>query len=856
MLHHRSVSLAPLPIDAVLPELLQALTQARAAVLVAPTGAGKTTRVPPALLDAGLAGEGAVVVLEPRRLAARAAARRMAEERGLPLGGEVGYHVRFDRRASDATRVVVMTEGIFLRRLQDDPLLEGVGAVVFDEFHERHLDSDLALAMVRRVRQELRPELPLLVMSATLDGEAVAAALGGCPAVLSEGRSFPVELAWAPAPMQQRLPERVLLGVHDVLSRSPGDVLVFLPGLGEIRAAARALAGLVAERDLALVELYGELPADQQDAALRAGPRRKIVLATNVAETSVTIEGVTAVVDSGLARVLRFDPDSGLNRLQLEPVSRASADQRSGRAGRTEPGVCARLWTRGEHLNRPERELPELQRADLSGTVLQLLAWGEREPAELPWLEPPEPAALAVAVELLQRLGAMQDGRISARGRALARLPVAPRLGNLLLEGASLGLLREAALAAAVLSERDPVERLQRAEHVSRCDLSDRVEALLAFSARGKARAGALSLRPGAARQVLAAAKQLQALVKRSPAQGKSTTSGRSATAHLSLDQVLPRALLAGFPERVACRREPGSTRLALVGGRGARIDPASAVSEGQLLLCVALVGSGRGEPQARLVSRLERSWLDPARLNEAHEHVFEPSREAVVARRVRRYDDLLLEAAPTGELDPSACATVLAAAAAEQPERALNLGCPQLAAFRSRVASLAAWHPELELPAFDTDQLLALLPELCVGRRSFAELAAVPLASELARRLSQRQARALASLAPERLELPSGSRLRLDYDPGRAPALHVRIQELFGTLRTPCVDGGRLPVVLHLLAPNMRAEQVTDDLASFWDHIYPEVRRRLSRRYPKHAWPEDPRGARPVRRAGNRRRG
>lgn len=850
------MSLPTLPIDAVLPELTDALRAAGCAVLVAPTGAGKTTRVPPALLDGGLAGSGSVVVLEPRRLAARAAARRMASERGVALGQEVGYHVRFDRKARDDTRLLVVTEGLFLRRLQEDPLLEGVGAVVFDEFHERHLDSDLALAMVRRVREQVRPDLPLVVMSATLDGEAVAAALGGCPLVVSEGRTHPVDVAWAPAPLEGRLADHVLLGVRDVLGRSEGDVLVFLPGVGEIRAAARALGPLAEQRDLALVELFGDLSPDKQDGALRAGPRRKLVLATNVAETSVTIENVTAVVDTGLARVLRFDPDSGLDRLQLEPISRASAEQRAGRAGRTAPGVCARLWTRGEHGNRPDRHGPELHRADLSGPVLQLLAWGEQDPADLPWLEPPEPAALAVAMQLLTRLGAVAEGSITSRGRALARLPVAPRLGNLLREGAAAGLAREAALAAALLSERDPCERLDQAGHVSRCDVTDRVEALLAF-ARGKGpRAGVVPLRAAAARQVIAAAEQLQRLGERSGRRGKASAGGGQAKGRGgALDRSLPRALLAAFPDRVARRREPGSPRLVLVGGGGARIDKASAVTEGELLLCVSLVRAGRGEPRARLVCRLEPEWLDPAALSEEHEHVFDQGRETVVAQRVRRYEDLALAADATGDLDPEACARVLAVAAAADPERALDLAGESLNGFLARLRSLAGWRPDLELPRFERDELLASLPELCHGRRSFAELRALDLGAALAGRLSHEQSRALATLAPERLEVPSGSRLRLTYEPGRPPVLAVRIQEVFGLAQTPRVAGGKVAVVLQLLAPSMRPEQVTDDLASFWANTYPTIRRPLARRYPKHSWPEDPLQARPESRPGGGRR-
>lgn len=838
------MSLPALPVDAVLPQLVEALATHGQAVLLASTGAGKTTRVPPALLDAGLAGTGSVVVLEPRRLAARAAARRMAFERGVPLGGQVGYQVRFDNRTCADTRIAVVTAGLFVRRLSDDPLLSGVGAVVFDEFHERHLDSDLALAMVRRVRAEVRPDLALVVMSATLDGDAVAAALGGCPVLRVEGRAHPVEIAWAPHVLEGRLEQQVELGVRDALRRTTGDVLVFLPGVGEIKATARELESLCRQHDLALVELYGDLPPDLQDAALLPGPRRKLVLATNVAETSITIEGVSAVVDTGLARQLRFDADRGLDQLVVEPISRASADQRAGRAGRLGPGVCVRLWTRGEHENRPERQTPELFRADLSGPVLQLMAWGEPDPAALPWLEAPEPSALATASQLLMRLGALsQAGKVTALGQQLARLPVAPRLGRLLLAGQGLGVAWEAACAAALLSERDPFERRGAALYAGSCDVTDRVLAL-AGSRAGNAGGSELGRpREAAARQIRAVADQLLGML------GKRTAS-RVAPVD---DGRLAQALLAAFPDRVARRREPGGERALMVGGGGVRIDRSSSVRDGELLLCVGLSGAGRGDPRATLVSRLDPDWLDRDLISENDEVSFDRERKLVTARRARRYADLLLKEDPGGRPEPALAAALLAREAAADPERALDLAAPELLQLQARCACLAAWRPELGLPTLDRQAIVALLPELCLGLRSFAELAALPLAERLLTLLQPEQARALARLAPARIEVPSGSQLRLDYEAGRAPALHVAIQELFGLARTPTVAGGAVPVVLHLLAPNRRAHQVTDDLASFWARTYPSVRRELSRRYPRHAWPEDPLSAKPERRPGRR---
>src|SRR5262245_34284091 len=432
---------APLPIDAVRPQLVEALREHRCAVLRAPTGAGKTTRVPPALLDAGLAGSGAIVMLEPRRVAARAAARRMAEERGTELGGEIGFQVRFERRASRATRILVLTEGLLVRRLVDDPLLEGVGVLVLDEFHERNLDTDLALALARRVQLEARPELRLVVMSATIDAGEIARWLGGAPVIESEGRLHPVAVEHLERDDERPLHAQVAGAVGRALERTSGDVLAFLPGVGEIRRAREALEPLAARRGCLVAELYGDLPLEEQDRALRPGARRRIVLATNVAETSVTVEGVTAVVDSGLARIARYDPAVGLDRLELERISRASAEQRAGRAGRTAPGLALRLWTEREQRSLQERGEPEVRRVDLAGPLLQLLAFGERDLAAFPWFEAPAEAARERALELLERLGALDSRGLTARGRTLARLAVHPRLGCLLLAAHARGVL-------------------------------------------------------------------------------------------------------------------------------------------------------------------------------------------------------------------------------------------------------------------------------------------------------------------------------------------------------------------------------------------------------------------------------
>ncbi|MCP3920798.1 MAG: ATP-dependent helicase HrpB [bacterium] len=831
-----------LPVDAVLPEVVAALAAHPACVLVAPTGAGKTTRLPPALDDAGL---GPVVVLEPRRIAARAAARRVAAERTVALGREVGYHVRFDRKTSADTRIAFVTDGIFVRRIQEDPFLDGVGCVVLDEFHERSLDVDLALAMVRRVQGEAREDLRLVVTSATLDADAVAAHLGGAPIVRSEGRLFPVAEEYLPARPSERPDGHVARGVRRALEETSGGLLVFLPGVGEIRRAHAALEGTARAGDLELLELYGDLAPEAQDAALAPGCRRKIVLATNVAESSVTVPGVTGVVDTGLARTLQHDAAVGLDRLTLGRISLASAEQRKGRAGREAPGICVRLWSAIDQRTLTPFDEPEIKRADLAGAVLQLLAWGERDLSAFPWYEPPRPDALARAFELLTRLGAAADGAPTELGHRLARLPVHPRLGCLLIEGERRGDLERAALAAAVLSDRDPWRRSAGREptrRVSDSDVLDRVRALEAF-ARGGAGA-APELAPGGARACLAAARQLERTLRK----------GRGAGAADAADDALLRSLLAAFPDRLTRRRRDDPRRGVMVGGRGVRLAPQCAVTEPELFLSVEL-DAGRGEALVRQASAVEREWVDGGRTRTVIECVFDPARERVVGKKRVRLGELVIEESDVPANDAAEVERVLAAAARVDPERALDLGRDDVQTLFARITCLREWMPELELPAFEATELAALAGDLALGCRSFADLRKAPLAAAVKARLDRRQLAALDREAPERIAVPSGSKIRIAYESGRPPVLAARIQELFGMAATPRVAAGRVPVLLHLLAPNGRPQQVTEDLASFWSGAYFEVRKELRRRYPKHAWPEDPTQAVARRRPGRRRR-
>jgi ATP-dependent helicase HrpB len=833
----------PLPIDAVLPQVIAALHERSSLVLRAPTGAGKTTRVPPALLEVV---PGRILVLEPRRLAARAAARRMSQERGSQLGDLIGYHVRFDRQCGPRTRILAVTPGILLRMLHDDPYLERTGAVVFDEFHERGLESDLALGIVRLVQQTVRPELRIVIMSATLEGERVAEYLGGCPVIASEGRLHPVEVVYEPPGRDESCAVAVARAVEWTLDRTPGDMLAFLPGLYEIRQAARQLEGVAGRRDLAVLPLHGDLPPEQQDAALLPQPRRKVVLATNVAETSVTVEGVTGVVDGGLARVLMMDAGLGLDRLRLVPISKASADQRAGRAGRTAPGICVRLWSELSHRSRPEQTEPEIRRVDLAGAVLHLLALGEADVTRFPWLEPPPDAIVTQALTLLQRLGAIEDGNITTLGRVLARLPVHPRLGRMLVEGHRLGELERTALGAALLTERDPFVRdleSRGQRHETASDVLDRVEALEEFESSGRSEFPLGTLHRQVARFLLHSRDQLlresrQAL-RSMPVQDE--------------DEGVLRALLAAFPDRLARRREVGGRTGIMVGRRGVRLGPSSGVTAAELFVCVD-ADAGEKETLVRMASAVRRDWLPAEKLSSRIEAVFDAQTERVVARKSLRFEDLLIEETPAALPAPEETSRVLAEAARATLERVLpEVGSPARQ-YLIRVRCLRVWMPELGLPALDEAELRELLSWVCQGRKSFAEVRTGWL-EQLQGKLTHPQLQALEREAPERFEVPSGSRLALVYEEGRPPVLAVRIQELFGLTDTPRVAGGRVKVLLHLLAPNFRPQQVTDDLASFWASTYPQVRKELRARYPRHAWPEDPLSSAPERHPRRRSR-
>ena len=789
-----------LPIDDVIPALLAALREEGRAVLVAPPGAGKTTRVPLALLADGAE---RVVVLEPRRLAARAAAARMAETLGEAVGRTVGYRMRGEARVSDATRIEVVTEGVLTRRIQGDPALEGVSHLVFDEFHERSLDADLGLALAWEARGALRPDLRLLVMSATLDAGPVAALMDDAPVIASEGRAHPVETRWAEAP-----PRDVAGGVAELalraLSEEPGSALAFLPGDREIREAARAVEGRLPE-GCAVRPLHGSLPwAAQRAAVAPVREGRKLVLATSIAETSLTIEGVRIVIDGGRARRSRFDPGSGMARLVTEPVSRAEADQRRGRAGRTEPGVCWRAWTRGAEGALPAFAPPEIARADLAPLALALAEWGAA-PSDLAFLTPPDPAAFEAARALLTDLGALRSERITDHGRVMARLPLHPRLAHMLLTAG-----RSAAPLAALLSDRDPMRG-------AGADLAPRLDAL-------RGRGGELD-------RIRAEARRLARL-----APDREPVSPGEAASH-------------AYPDRIGLRRPGEAPRWLLSGGKGAAMDPGDALA-GQRLIVACDTGGEARDARIRLAAPLTESELRAAhgeRIAWVELCAWSRRERRVLARRQERLGAIVLDDRPW----PDAPAGALAEAAMEGVR---DLGLPS-GPEADRLRARAAWARArgADLPDLSDEALLANLAWLApflAGVRTGEDIAALDLFPALQARLGWEGERALDRLAPAEVAVPSGRRVPVDY--GEAPGIAVRLQEMLGAAEHPSVGGE--PLRVTLLSPAGRPLQVTTDLPGFWASAYAEVRKEMRGRYPKHDWPEDPATASPSTRA--RRRG
>ncbi len=835
-----------LPVASILTETVAA-SRGGGVVVTAPPGSGKTMLVPAAVLD-DLPPDQKLVLLQPRRLAARAVARRIAQLRGVRIGEEVGYHVRFDAQVTRDTRLIVATTGILLRRMLGEISLEGIGAVVLDEFHERTIEMDLLLGLLVRIRQTLRPDLRIVVMSATLAAEPVAKLLGDCPIIHAEGRCFPVAIRYQRRGDQAYLEDRIAAQLPHALADTTGHVLVFLPGVGEIIRCQNTLATIAERGGHALIPLYGDLPAEKQDEVLNNVGRRKIILSTNVAETSLTIDGVTAVIDSGQARQLRVSTATGLPRLELIPITQASADQRAGRAGRTAPGICWRLWEESSHKSRPVADTPEVQRSDLAEPLLQLLALGEQH--DFPWLDPPPAEALEHARSLLTLLGAIDENeQITPLGHTLANMPAHPRLARLLLSGAERGVLRETSVAAAMLSERDAFRSADRGRrgpreygHTrTRSDVVDRVFALQAFHAGNVLNDPDLELNPGAAHNVLRAADQLFHLsdFPRAPCAEQP-------------NEALMHALLDAFPDRLAKLRPGTQDRALLVGGRGVRIDASSRVRGEPLFLAIDINDAG-GEARARLVSAVDREWLSEDILSRREELFFNPTKGQVEARARTYWIDLMLDEAPVAITDKTAAAELLAQQACRDLDHVMPPADSAAGSFLARVRWLADAMPDLQLPPFDEATLQELLPEICYGLRSLDDLCTADWLSILQGRVGYDRLAEIDRQAPPQYELSNGNRHTLTYEIGKPPILAVRIQEMFGVAETPRIAGGRVSLLLHLLGPNHRPQQVTADLASFWQNGYPEVKKELRRRYPKHSWPDDPL-ATPATRSGLKR--
>ena len=771
--------LDPLPIDAHLDTIRELVRKHRVAVVVAPPGAGKTTRVPPALAE-----EGPVIVLQPRRLAARSLARRIAAERGWTLGEEAGWHVRFDRKFSKATRVLVATEGILTARLQSDPLLMGFRTVIVDEFHERSLHADLALALARQAWLA-RDDLNIVVMSATLDAEPVASFLGDAPIVRVTGRQFDVAVAYAPGlgPVE---------AIRAELAREGGHILAFFPGVPELARAARALAGAPELRGAKLVQLSGRSSPEEQDDALSPSATRRVILSTNVAETSITVPGVTTVIDTGLHKVPRLDPALGLDRLETERISLDAADQRAGRAGRTSPGRAVRLWDPRDVL-RPHRE-PEIARVDLAPPVLEVLAWGG-DPASFAWFEAPSPERIVAAMELLRLLGAVSKARVAPLGELLRRLPVSPRLARVLVAAGGSPL---AAAACTVISERfTPRGPLPSgsSDVIARADRLGEAPAAIRWAAEEIAKAARRVLDDRAFAAVLSDAR----------VEGEDE------------ETIVRRALLAGFPDRLSRRRAAGSPRVLLASGHGGVLDRASVVLDGEFLLALDIEAGERGpgaEARVRLASRVERDWLPPT--TRRVEHRFDPKTGAVRATEFERVLGL----------------TIAERAATPDPAKAFPLLVNAFVA-RGVTPDQEPIAARLRFAGIELD-LDAIARTACSGETKLPALS-------MAASVGHQERRELARLAPAALALPSGREAKLVYRDDDTVVASVKLQELFGLADSPRIGARGTPVVFELLAPNGRPVQTTRDLRSFWDKTYPEVRKELRARYPRHPWPEDP---------------
>ncbi len=832
------------PIDIILPKLKQAVLNNPSIVLHAPPGAGKTTRVPLALLDVLPAEQGRIIMLEPRRIAAVSAARWMARTLGEQTGETIGYAIRFDAKRSDRTRIEVVTEGILTRRIQTDPGLEGIAMVIFDEYHERSIHADLALALCLDIRKQLRPDLKVLVMSATMECGPIAALLGNAPVITSLGKAFPVEEQYA-ADASGPLPLRITSAVKTALKDTYGDILVFLPGSGEIRACDRQLReSLNMNEDRITVHpLYGDLPFEEQERALLPSKdRRKIILATNIAETSITIEGVHVVIDSGLTRMLRHDPATGMNRLVTVPVSKASAEQRKGRAGRLGPGVCYRLYSKHDLHGMLPYTQPEILVSDLSPLALELAAWGVKDHHALSWLDAPPAAAWATGVQLLKDLGALDASRsITSLGRAMASLPLHPRLSRLMMRSQELGCVRLGADLAAILSEREIFRHSTTDRVINEPDISARIDALLR-GRTGREASGATD--PSALRAAERTSQQLRHLMS-------GTTSG--ATEKNIDHDAISRLLLAAYPDRICKRREEGNRVYILVQGRAVRLSLDSHLVSSPYLIAVNVDAGEKTEGLIHMAAPVteERIRSECADTIETIRSVEWNRQEGrIAAAEEERLGALLLSARPFRPTDEEAAPILFDIIRANPDMLTFSNEARQ---FQSRAGLMKNIFPGENWPDLSDERLVAspeewLLPWLG-NIRSAQGLRGLNVLPALKAKLSREQWRLLDECAPLSITAPSGSLVALDYSAGGQPILAVKLQEMFGLADTPTIASGRVKVLLHLLSPARRPVQITQDLRGFWNTTYPLVKKDLKGRYPRHPWPDDPWNAAPTKR-------
>jgi ATP-dependent helicase HrpB len=837
-----------LPISSLRADLARTLQANGRAVIQAPTGSGKSTQVPQFLVDDGLAGEGRVVILQPRRVAARLLARRVAQERGVPLGEEVGFQYRLENVSGPRTRILYITEGILLRQMQGDPRLSGVSVLIFDEFHERHLEGDIALARARQIQQTTRPDLKIIVMSATLESALLADYLAPCEILTSAGQAFPVTLEYLPKPSDAPIWDQAADACERLLVTgkcAEGDLLVFMPGSFEISRTLNAMRNSSATSGFALHALHGELPAAEQDAAVTPGPKRKIIVSTNVAETSLTIDGVRAVIDGGLARVARFDPHRGINTLLIEKISRASAHQRLGRAGRTAPGHGVRLWTEREHEARPVQTPPEIRRLELSGALLGLKASGIDDLAAFPWVEAPEAKSFARGMELLRDLGALDHAdKLTETGKRMAGFPTHPRYARMLLAADGLGCVRAAALIAALSQSRTILLRSDgkrmdelREDILGGEGTSDFFTLMRAWRfAQGRnfdpQKCRQLGIHAGGAREVAGALEQLLRLAERS---------GLDVAEKPASSDAIQRCVLTGFSDQLARRVDKGTLRCRLVHHRVGELARDSWVREADLLVAAEIREvESRDELRVLLsqATEVKEEWLRelfPDDFSEGNETLFEPTARRVVTRKTRLFRDLVLDFVERDATDAEAAAKLLT-------EEVISGRCPlknwddAVEQWLVRLACLREWMPELQLPVVDDEAKRTIIAQICHGSFTYKQIKHAEVWPTLRGWLSAPLQRALDQFAPERFELPGGRKARIIYTPGQPPMTAARIQDLYGVTNLT-VAKGRSPVTIQVLAPNQRPVQITSDLANFWKESYPKIKQELARKYPKHEW-------------------